>query len=335
MATCDVCGEYENLPYQCRRCGKTFCGEHRLPENHDCPGLSEWDDPEAVFDSGFDDSVQGGNRASDDGGVVDRVKRRVGGGTGGASGGASGVSGGGGGSGDGIAGYLDGKATYVLLALMGLTLLGQWVALAVGGGALHNQLFVLESNALWQVWTWVTAVFAHDPGLLFHIFANGIVLFFFGPLVERAVGSKKFVGFFLAAGLIAGLGHALVGLLTNAPVAVLGASGATFAILGVLTVWRPNLEILLFFVIPMKLKYLTWGTAAISVAFVIDPSLAVAVGLDGIAHLAHLLGFVVGLVFGRQNEGLARSARGRGGMRSGGGIRGPSGPGGPGGPGRR
>ncbi len=321
MATCDVCGEYENLPYQCRRCGKTFCGEHRLPENHDCPGLTEWNDPEAVFDSGFDDGAQGGNRAADDAGVVGRVKRRVSPST----------------STGGIAGYLDGKATYVLLALMGLTLLGQWTALAVGGGALHNRLFVLESTALWQVWTWVTAVFAHDPGGLFHIIANGIVLFFFGPLVERAVGSKKFAAFFVVAGMVAGLGHALVGLLST-PVAVLGASGATFAILGVLTVWRPNLEILLFFIIPMKLKYLTWGTAAISVAFVVEPSLAVAAGLDGIAHLAHLLGFVVGLAFGRRNEGLARSARGRGGAGVGGGIRGPGGPGGPrgpGGPGRR
>ncbi|WP_299335309.1 AN1-type zinc finger domain-containing protein, partial [Haloplanus sp.] len=48
MATCDECGEHENLPYQCRRCGDTFCGEHRLPENHNCPGLNEWDDPSGV-----------------------------------------------------------------------------------------------------------------------------------------------------------------------------------------------------------------------------------------------------------------------------------------------
>jgi hypothetical protein len=57
MATCDECGKHENLPYQCQRCGSTFCAEHRLPENHDCPGLNGWDDPAGVFDSGFDDSV--------------------------------------------------------------------------------------------------------------------------------------------------------------------------------------------------------------------------------------------------------------------------------------
>ena len=79
MATCDECGEYENLPYQCRRCGKTFCGEHRLPENHDCPGLSEWNDPGGVFDSGFDDSVDDARETSSGNaaGVTERVKRRV------------------------------------------------------------------------------------------------------------------------------------------------------------------------------------------------------------------------------------------------------------------
>lgn len=36
---CDICGEEELLPFKCRYCGGTFCGNHRLPEKHDCPGL--------------------------------------------------------------------------------------------------------------------------------------------------------------------------------------------------------------------------------------------------------------------------------------------------------
>ena len=57
MATCDACGRSENMPYHCRHCGGTFCGEHRLPEAHSCPGLDKWNDPSGIFDSGFDDSV--------------------------------------------------------------------------------------------------------------------------------------------------------------------------------------------------------------------------------------------------------------------------------------
>ena len=310
MATCDECGAYENLPYQCRRCGKTFCADHRLPENHDCPGLAEWNDPGGVFDSGFDDSVRAD--AGDDGGVVGRLKRRVAreSGTG------------------GVLGYVRGNATYVLLAAMWLTFVAQWVALLVGGTELHNTLFVLRSDALGNVWTWVTSVFSHSPTGLFHIVGNSFVLFFFGPLVERAVGSKRFVGFFLAAGVLAGLGHVVFVLATGGVVGVLGASGATFALLGVLTIWRPNLEVLLFFVVPMKLKYLTWGIAIVSALLVVQSG---AGGVGGIAHVAHLIGFAIGLAYGTRNEDLAKRAGGPGGIQMGGRMRGPGGPRGPGG----
>jgi len=316
MATCDVCGEYENLPYQCKRCGQTFCAEHRLPENHDCPGIGEWNDPGGVFDSGFDEGVDGGTGGDRDGGVASRLKRRINRET----------------STGGVVSYVRGNATYAILAAMWITFLAQQVALFVGGQALHNTLFVLQSSALGNVWTVVTSVFAHSPFSLFHIIGNSAVILFFGPLVERAVGSRRFVAFFFVSGILAGLGHVLFAVATGAPpTGVLGASGAGFAILGVLTVWRPNMQVLLFFVIPMKIKYLTWGVAIVSAFLVVTSGTG---GVGGIAHLAHLIGFAIGLAFGKRNEGLARSAGGAGGVQMGG-VRGPGGTGGPGGPGGR
>lgn len=315
MATCDVCGEYENLPYQCKRCGQTFCAEHRLPENHDCPGLSQWNDPGGVFDSGFDESVEAGGSGASGGesaGVADRVKRRIDRET----------------STGGLVSYVRGNATYALLAAMWVTFLAQWAVTLTLGEAAHSQIFVLRSDAIGNVWTWFTSVLSHSRLQLFHIIGNSIVILFFGPLVERAVGSRRFVAFFFGAGILAGLGHVLFAVATNAPTTgVLGASGAGFAILGVLTVWRPNMQVLLFFVIPMKIKYLTWGIALISAVLVIQTGTG---GVGGIAHLAHLIGFAIGLAFGKRNESLARSAGGPGGM-SMGGVRGPRGPGGPGG----
>ena len=39
MAKCYFCGrQIKGLPYVCRRCGKTFCSDHRLPEYHNCEG---------------------------------------------------------------------------------------------------------------------------------------------------------------------------------------------------------------------------------------------------------------------------------------------------------
>lgn len=37
----DFVGETIPLPFICRRCGGTFCADHRLPEQHDCIGLAK------------------------------------------------------------------------------------------------------------------------------------------------------------------------------------------------------------------------------------------------------------------------------------------------------
>jgi len=41
MEKCDYCEKTINneIPWTCKRCGKTFCGDHRLPEAHDCQGI--------------------------------------------------------------------------------------------------------------------------------------------------------------------------------------------------------------------------------------------------------------------------------------------------------
>jgi len=43
MGGCSVvsCDGDTGLPYDCRRCSGTYCSEHRLPENHNCPGLPQ------------------------------------------------------------------------------------------------------------------------------------------------------------------------------------------------------------------------------------------------------------------------------------------------------
>jgi len=38
LGTCAFCKREVVLPFKCNYCGQTFCDEHRLPENHLCPG---------------------------------------------------------------------------------------------------------------------------------------------------------------------------------------------------------------------------------------------------------------------------------------------------------
>lgn len=277
MPPCDRCGRQENLPYRCHYCGGTFCGEHRLPESHGCPGLEEWNDPTGVFDSGFDGSIAdppGGQRES----VVARLGIETGPG--------------------GPLAYFRNNMTFVFLGLMVLTYFLQVVVMSTFGPGLHDFVFVLESNNMADIWTWITSIFAHGSPM--HLIFNAIVLYFFGPIVERKVGSKMFTLLFLGAGIAAGLAQVGVGFVLTDPGAVVGASGAILAIMGVLTVLNPNLRVLLFFVVPMPLWVLTFGFAIISVMVMIGGG----IGAGQIAHLAHLIGLVIGLMYG---EKLRRS----------------------------
>ncbi len=304
------------MPYQCRLCGGTYCSKHRLPENHDCPGLENWNDPGGVFDSGFDDSVDQTGRAGSSG-LADKVPVDTGPG--------------------GFFGYFRGNVAFTLLALMWLTFLLQYlVAPALGFPAYSQQwfdLFTINTHEPLAVWTWVTSVFAH--GGFGHIVLNSIVLYFFGPVVEKRIGSAKLVGLFVAAGALAGLAQVGAALLTHPawygePLtgatgsAVLGASGAIAALMGVLTVLNPNLRIYLYFVLPMPL----WLATLLFAGYSIFVSSVGGIGAGGVAQLAHLAGLGIGLLYGaklkREGERAPRQLKFGGG-----------GPGGPGGPGRR
>jgi hypothetical protein len=277
MAECDECGAYENLPYQCRRCGQTFCADHRLPENHDCPGLGDWNDPAGVFDSGFDDGVENRGGRARASGVVDSLT-----GTG------------------GLMGYFRGNMTYVFLGLMWVTFGLQLLVGQVFGSEAMASLFVLRPNHLEYVWTWVTAVFAH--GGFGHIAMNSIVLYFFGPTVERYIGSARYTVLFVVAGALAGLAQVAGAFLTGDLLfGVVGASGAIMAIMGLLTVLNPSLRVYLYFIIPMPLWVLTFGFAAFS--FVAGFG---TIGGGNVAHVAHLAGLFVGLAYGARVKGRQR-----------------------------
>ena len=263
-----------------------------------------------MFDSGFDDSVD----ASNGGGVMNRAGGLVDTGTG------------------GILGYFRGNVSFLFLALMWVTFGLEWAVLLLVGYDAFASLFVLRSNHPEFVWTWVTSIFAHSPTNFFHIVGNSIVLYFFGPLVERYVGSRKFAGLFLAAGVLAGIGHvgahtlfSALGMFNTVGVTgVLGASGAVFAVLGVLTVLNPDLRIYLYFLIPVPLWLFTLGFALLSVVFFVDSSIASSAGQGGVAHFAHLVGLVVGLAYGQRVKGRQNVPNK---LQFGGGFRGPGGPG--------
>ncbi|AWB26790.1 rhomboid family intramembrane serine protease [Halococcoides cellulosivorans] len=266
MALCDECGAEENMPYQCRHCGGTFCASHRLPEAHDCPGLEDWGDPGGVFDSGFDDSV-----TETDQSLLDRIGLSAGPG--------------------GPLAYFRGNMTYVFLALMWITFVLEFLVPFPMGGPTWGAIFTISEAHPLYVWTWVTSIFAH--GGFNHILGNSIVIFFFGRITERYIGSRDFTLLFLGSGILAGLGQmAIFFVQPGDPGAALGASGAALAIMGVLTILNPSLRVYLYFIVPIPLWVITIFYAGISVTGVLS-------GMgNGVADGAHLVGLVIGLLYG-------------------------------------
>jgi len=193
---------------------------------------------------------------------------------------------------------------------------------------LFNTLFVLRSTHIEYVWTWITSIFSHSPVSFTHILFNGIVLYFFGPPVERVIGSKRFSALFLVSGVLAGLAQVVLTVVMGGVGGVLGASGAIMAILALLTVLNPGLTVQLYFILPIPIWVLTGGYALLSVVGVLGgPSLAGA----NVANLAHLGGLVVGYLYGQHikrngidgPQNLRFGGGGRGGMGGGGRGRGP------------
>jgi len=148
---------------------------------------------------------------------------------------------------------------------------------------------VFHHGAVWQL---ITYMFLH--GSLLHLLFNLFTLWMFGSDVERGLGQKRFLGFYLITGVCAALFHLLFNAHSVHP--VLGASGAIYGVLVAFALLYPEREItlLLFFILPvhLKAKYLAAIFMAISLIAGLQSQIT---GADeGIAHLAHLGGGLAG-----------------------------------------
>jgi membrane associated rhomboid family serine protease len=137
-------------------------------------------------------------------------------------------------------------------------------------------------------WTLLTNMFIHAG--VWHIFANMITLYFFGSFLNRLIGTWRFLVVYFAGGIASSIAYLL--LAPRWDIAV-GASGAIFALGGVLAVMRPKLRVIMFPIfVPMPL----W--VAIIGIFAVFTILAIVGVLPTIAWQGHLGGLVAGLVAG-------------------------------------
>ncbi len=202
-----------------------------------------------------------------------------------------------------------------LLIINGLVFLAQVTFEQTGLLSLEN-LFALHDvhSVYFRPHQLVTHLFMH--GSFGHIFFNMFALWMFGNVLENYWGAKKFLIFYIACGLGAGLLHLGVLYYENVPVmqlfhslpadqqaellyapnfkvntATVGASGAVFGCLAAFGYLFPNSLIYLYFFIPIKAKWFVLMYAAMEFFLGVRNSAG-----DNVAHWAHLGGALVGFL---------------------------------------
>jgi membrane associated rhomboid family serine protease len=145
-----------------------------------------------------------------------------------------------------------------------------------------------------RVWTLLAAVFSHAT--LIHLAINMVVLTSFGPQLEALMGSRRFLVFYLVAGLVGSLAHAVVSsfLMDRPGQAALGASSALAGVLLLFALLFPRSKVLFFFIIPLP-------AIVAAIAFIGIDVWGLLAQIEGgglpIGHGAHLGGAAVGLAW--------------------------------------
>ena len=155
------------------------------------------------------------------------------------------------------------------------------IATAIASDLIFS-LGLQPASFLQRPWTIVTSLFIHSG--LWHVIANMLPLYFFGSYLSRLIGESKLLITYFCGGIA---GNILFLLLAPPYSIAIGASGAIFALGGVLTVMRPKLRV---FVFPIPVPLPLWS--AVIGGFLILSF------FPGIAWQAHLGGLVFGLIAG-------------------------------------
>ena len=157
-------------------------------------------------------------------------------------------------------------------------------------------------GALWPIgsaefWPWQIGTYAFLHANFQHLFFNMLGLWMFGSELEQVWGRKRYLQFYAASVIAAALTQLLVNALLGSGAPTIGASGGLFGLLLAFAMIFPDRIILLFFVLPMKAKYL------VALYGLLELYQGAYATNAGIAHFAHLGGMLGGFLMLRYWRG--------------------------------
>ena len=128
---------------------------------------------------------------------------------------------------------------------------------------------------------------------LWHLFGNMLILFFFGPRLEQSLGPRRFLAFYLLCGVCGGFVAAVLTPISSVihPDAPLDRRlGAVLGVLVATAVKYPDEEILIFLILPVKVRVIAIVLLFVSVFTLLDG------GPNAGGEAAHLGGILLGFL---------------------------------------
>ena len=195
-----------------------------------------------------------------------------------------------------------GRTPYVTYALIAINVV---IFLSYAG----NMSDIRAMNALWIDWAMIparvsnvealhtvfTSMFLH--GGFLHLAGNMLFLYIFGDNVEDTLGHGKYLLFYLASGVLAGLAHLITE--PNSMVPTVGASGAIAGVMGAYLLFFPKAKVDILIIIVVVFKVLpipAWIMLAVWLAMQFIGGLGADPQAGGVAYWAHSGGFFAGLL---------------------------------------
>jgi membrane associated rhomboid family serine protease len=163
----------------------------------------------------------------------------------------------------------------------------------VDGGALR-EAFAATSSSIFhggQVWRLLTATFLH--GDLIHLLVNMYFFWIVGREMEAMYGPRDFAALYLSAAVASTLGWAVIDEFSpGRHSAMIGASGAVFAVAVLYTLYYPHRELLFMFVIPVQMWVFVGLMVLLQVYLMLRPAAHLSTAVE-----AHVAGALYGYLF--------------------------------------
>lgn len=174
----------------------------------------------------------------------------------------------------------------LILATVGIYL----VQILAGEYVMYRMALWSLNSMLFKPWQLITYGFVH--GGLMHLFFNMFGLYMFGSEIERVLGARRFLIYYLVSVVGAGLLQMLIMPLLHREFGpMVGASGGVFGVLLAFGMLFPQRRVMLLLPpIPMK----AW--VFVTLYGVIELAMGVFATQQGVAHFAHLGGMLAGFL---------------------------------------